>query len=64
MRDITGQRKKKYCCQWQKINETNVLKFSIFIKIKTSCLKNLTKLFLSEKADRDKNKKSANYRME
>lgn len=47
-----------------KINETNVLKFNIFIKIKTSCLKNLTKLFLSEKADKDKNIKSANYRME
>lgn len=47
-----------------KINETNVLKFNIFIKIKTSCLKNLTKLFLSEKADKDKNIKSANFRME
>lgn len=47
-----------------KINKTNVLKFNIFIKIKPSCLKNLTKLFLSEGADKDKNIKLANYRME
>lgn len=55
MRDITGHRKKEILLSMAKINETNVLKFNIFIKIKTSCLKNLTKLFLSEKADKDKN---------
>lgn len=55
MRDITGHRKKEILLSMAKINETNVLKFNIFIKIKTSCLKNLTKLFLSEKADTDKN---------